>query len=290
MPSRVDISKENQKLIIERYSDRRSIDSVTKKTGFSNYLVKRVLVENNVHINKETSSGMCARKYRLDDDYFKDINSNEKAYILGFLWADGHNGLRKGPKGLIGHLVVQLNEDDREVLDYLSRCLYGDQEYRLQKISKEKERNSINGKRARDQYRFSITRVGICKDLLDLGMTPNKTRYSRLPLIGDKFMHSFMLGYFDGDGCICIRPSGKKMRGTVSYSSNKHILEDILQWMKSRGVNFKLEPSTSSKIAFRLSLNALGDVRNFYNIIYRDAPYFLKRKHDKFMQLLHSTK
>lgn len=36
------------------------------------------------------------RKYDVKDDFFKEINSEEKAYLLGFFIADGTYGLGSG--------------------------------------------------------------------------------------------------------------------------------------------------------------------------------------------------
>lgn len=32
--------------------------------------------------------------YKIDKNFFKEINSPEKAYVLGFIYADGYNSMK----------------------------------------------------------------------------------------------------------------------------------------------------------------------------------------------------
>ena len=55
------------------------------------------------------------RRYNLDEEYFDNINSQNKAYILGFLYADGSNNPKK-------HTVsISLQEEDRYILEWMRK-------------------------------------------------------------------------------------------------------------------------------------------------------------------------
>lgn len=58
-------------------------------------------------------------KYKLNEHYFDQIDSEEKAYLLGFLFADGYNS---------GHGQVNLGlaEEDRRLLEAFRDMLYGE--------------------------------------------------------------------------------------------------------------------------------------------------------------------
>jgi hypothetical protein len=58
------------------------------------------------------------RKYKLNENYFEPIDSEEKAYFLGFLFADGYVDEQ--------HHVIELtlHHQDREILERLVICLY----------------------------------------------------------------------------------------------------------------------------------------------------------------------
>jgi len=52
-----------------------------------------------------------ARKYTLNESFFKEINTEEKAYILGFVCADGHIDI------ITGRLKILLAQKDIDILE-----------------------------------------------------------------------------------------------------------------------------------------------------------------------------
>lgn len=123
-----------------------------------------------------------SKLYTLNQDYFENINSHEKAYILGFLYADGCN--RKD-----GITFSQ----DGERIDILKN------------IKKELESNSPIKEVRPNHFLFEVFSTKIVKDVERLGVIPNKSLVLKFPnskQVPDKFMSSFILGYFDGDGCV----------------------------------------------------------------------------------------
>ena len=58
--------------------------------GFSHKKVAKVLEELSI-----PRTGVGRRKYQLDECYFDEIDTQNKAYILGFLCADGSNNRDK---------------------------------------------------------------------------------------------------------------------------------------------------------------------------------------------------
>jgi len=60
-----------------------------KRLGLSHYqVIRKILVENGFDIRKQTSHR--DNRHKLDLDFFKNIDSPEKAYWLGYLTADGY--------------------------------------------------------------------------------------------------------------------------------------------------------------------------------------------------------
>ena len=60
------------------------------------------------------------RKYDVKDDFFKEINSEEKAYLLGFFIADGTYSLGSGCKDSYRYQIHQQEID---------KCIKNKQEY-----------------------------------------------------------------------------------------------------------------------------------------------------------------
>jgi hypothetical protein len=114
-------------------------------------------------------------------DYFKIIDTDEKAYWLGFLAADG--------------TVVNHGRKYDVTLDLQPRDLHWLERFRDiiapgAKITKHGERS----------YSVSIGSKEMFQDLVALGIGPRKSNTLEWPNVPEPFVIPFLLGYFDGDG------------------------------------------------------------------------------------------
>lgn len=135
------------------------------------------------------------KKYKVNENYFENINSHEKAYVLGFIYADGYNSEDS--------LVITQNKEREDILLHIKRELETDNEikYYIPNIG-----------------HLSIYSKKICTDLTNLGAVKNKSLVLQFPnFLSDELMCSFILGYFDGDGCVW---DGKRKKITVK--DDKH--------------------------------------------------------------------
>lgn len=83
------------------------------------------------------------RKYNVNDDFFKNIDSEIKAYLLGFFLADGTYGL--GARCTKSYrFQVTLQEEDLEIISLFKEFIVPTKEiaYKVPKIDK----NGINHK------------------------------------------------------------------------------------------------------------------------------------------------
>lgn len=125
------------------------------------------------------------RKYSLNKEYFKTIDTQEKAYILGFLYADGYNQETKN------QVRLTLQKQDKDILDKINIELNHSKPLLL----------------LRDNYLdLSINSKEISQDLSILGCTQRKSFTIRFPYnkLPENLYKDFIRGYFDGDGCISI--------------------------------------------------------------------------------------
>ena len=72
--------------IIQDYKNCKSIRQIERDYGVTRYSVAKYLEEQEI----KTTKGNHHRKYIHQFDYFKVIDSEEKAYWLGFMFADGY--------------------------------------------------------------------------------------------------------------------------------------------------------------------------------------------------------
>ena len=142
------------------------------------------------------SEYLCKRRYSmkpiiknehkdLNVDYFKEIDTLEKAYWLGFLYADG------GMKGNVS--IIELNIKDESHIDKFISCINADP--LKKKYRHNKQFNS-------DSCKISICNKTFTDYLKDKGCIINKTKRLTLPIFQKEDLYkTFLLGYYDGDGC-----------------------------------------------------------------------------------------
>jgi len=131
------------------------------------------------------------------EDFFEKIDSAEKAYILGFIMADGN--IKKDYLGF----EIQITKEDYYILEKISSLIGADKTHGLQKIDLSHRREK--GMNAKDMVRLNVNNKKIANDLKNLGVVRNKSKileYSNcVPL---KFHNSFFRGLMDGDGSLGI--------------------------------------------------------------------------------------
>jgi hypothetical protein len=125
-------------------------------------------------------------------DYFRVIDTAEKAYWLGFIAADGcvYIGGRQHT------LSISLQLRDQHWLE------------RFRDIIAPEMKLSIHAKPR--SCSLSIGSQELVADLLALGITPRKSNTLEWPNVPEAHVIPFLLGYFDGDGCWYQRPGKTK--------------------------------------------------------------------------------
>jgi hypothetical protein len=119
-------------------------------------------------------------------DYFRVLDTDEKAYWLGFIAADG--------------TVVAGPRQYSVILDLQPRELHWVQRFRDTlapgaTITKHGERS----------YAVCVASQELVGDLLRYGIGPRKSNTLEWPKIPEHAVIPFLLGYFDGDGCLVRR-------------------------------------------------------------------------------------
>ena len=147
--------------------------------------VIQVLEEYNI---QRPSIGELRRKYDIVEDYFENIDTPNKAYILGLFYADGT--VSKDGR----QIAISLQERDKSILDALNHEFAGDRKLVFIPYN-DKNPNWQN------QYCLSISNKKFNADLRSHGVVPNKSLVLEFPKnIPDKLISHFVRGYFDGDG------------------------------------------------------------------------------------------
>lgn len=220
-------------------------------------------------------------RYNYNKDYFSVIDTHDKAYWLGFLYADGciTRFYNKDHSVRSMSLEITLCEQDRKHLEKFNNCLESN-------ISI-KERHSKIGNKIYNSFRLTINNTKLCNDLIDLKCTPNKTYSIQFPtfdIVPYIFMRDFIRGYFDGDGCLSITQYYNKPHMVANITGMEDMLSSISSFLFSEKIINKYPAIHKNKRSKAVEIFFYGnDMYYFLDYIYSDSVLHLDRKYQKFI-------
>lgn len=198
--------------------------------------------------------------YRVNEHYFDQIDTPEKAYWLGFLLADG--AVSKGKS-----LRLMLKASDREHVEKFAIAIGTTTpiKTRLQ-----------NG--AHPVVYVDVHSKQLLDSLATYGVVQNKSLTVGVPNISESLIVDFWRGVFDGDGCI----SKSQRKNRKDYKWTVHLVGS--QIMVSAFVEFVCGFSDSeaklSKTgnAYQIYYTGSRTPQAITNVLYKDATVALERK------------
>jgi len=166
----------------------------------------------------------------LKQNYFRDIDTNEKAYWLGFIYADGCISIDK--RSDAKRFKIEIHLDDENLLDKFANTI----RFNLKYKSYRKNAHTV---------RIRLGNKNFIKYMINHGITPRKSNIIKLPDLNSRALYlAFLLGYFDGDGTT----------GTSKITSgSKLFLEEIKELFQ---VKSKIHKKYSYGKAYDLHLGA----------------------------------
>ena len=219
-------------------------------------------------------------KYTYNKDYFKVIDSADKAYWLGFLYADGCI-CEKYKDGILKNMALEITlcSVDKHHLEKLSECLDSNLEIHVKNAR-------CNGKDY-SSCRLLVSCTSMCKDLIKLGCVPRKTYDLKFPsydIVPYEYMRDFIRGYFDGDGCIHVGTMSGKKHIELSITGMKDMLESISLFLikeKVLRVLPKIYKDKRSQVN-NMYLYGTDAVKDILDYLYLDSHMSLDRKYSQY--------
>jgi hypothetical protein len=210
-----------------------------------------------------------ASKYKLNHNFFSKIDTEEKAYWLGFLFADGNVDEK------FNRITVGLSQKDELHLQLLKEVLNCDKsfEYRV-----------YNGSLC-VFFRFSSEQIK--KDLLNLQIK----KVECFSKISDNLLNHFIRGLFDGDGWIRYRlaSNGVSTDYEVGFvNKDKNVVLKVQEIFK------KISGSNSERIraykgGYDFAIGGRQQVEKIGNWLYQNATIYLMRKKYNFPQFVNDS-
>lgn len=216
------------------------------------------------------------RKYSFNENIFSEIDTEEKAYWLGFLYADGNVQL-----GDRNGIEISLKYSDKKHLEKFSSFINATPSIPVKsKIVK------LNGKEIQI-WRIFVFSKKMAEDLNKWGCTPRKSLTLKFPdFIDEKLMHHFMRGYFDGDGCLCATHTDKTPLLHFGIVGAKDFVIPYEDYLIEHGILYRHTKIQKAGKAIQTQHGGNLQARKLYDYFYSDANIFLDRKYDLFTAVL----
>lgn len=260
------LTKDKEIEIVDKYNQGVSISQLSREYNIYWRGIKNILINN----------GVTTRTfYHIDENYFDVIDTPNKAYILGFLYADGANTSNYDrPRYCVS---ICLKQDDYKILEAIRDEIgYSEAPIKLKQYGKT------------PTAKLDICNKHIVLRLHELGIIPNKTFTIKFPeWLSQNLYSHFIRGYFDGDGCLThgtIRRGKTQAAISIAGTSDFcYSLSDIIE--HECGVTAHVNNTGGNCNPLIKVLTAHGNIKckKILDYIYRDADLKLERKYQKYI-------
>ena len=212
-----------------------------------------------------------ARKHKFNERYFENIDSEEKAYWLGFIAADGC--VYKNKQSY--RLQINLKGSDIDHLKKFQKAICSDYKITEKKV----------GKAQSNTCQLKINSTKMCNDLIKNNIIERKSIIFEPPILNKNLMNHFIRGYFDGDGWITSykRKDSNGYRNEVGIIGGKKALNYFIDFLP-KGFS-KYEKYKDDKI-IQISGSSIKTISETYNYLYENATIFLDRKKNVFENIM----
>lgn len=218
------------------------------------------------------------RKYPINEHYFDLIDTEEKAYMMGFIYADGNNLFKNN------RISIQLSSIDEEILNKFSYMVYG------QIVLNKNKRTNKDGK-IFEYTTLNIFNHHISQHLASLGVVERKSHKIIFPEWLDKNLYRhFIRGLIDGDGWIYL-PKKEDNRnspnvGLICTRKMNDFLKDFFE--KELGLKSYLTKANKQNfdVMCEIRIKNYHRCKIFLDWLYLDSNIYLDRKYQIYQNFL----
>lgn len=206
-----------------------------------------------------------------DNKYFSNINSCDKAYYLGLIFADGciQSREHKGQK----MFSIGLMEDDKYILETLNK--YGN-------FNTDVTLSHTNDTNRKPLAVLRVHSSQVYDDLVKLGVEEHKShKLMNIPKIRKQLIPHFIRGFFDGDGIA-------KSNGYIGLCGDYNMISFIKQHLiEECGVKDNMITFNKSNNIHYIQWGSKKDRQAIFDYLYKNKKdLYLKRKYEKIKQNL----
>ncbi len=234
--------------------------------------IYNILKRNNVQLR---SDSQAKRKYDIDELFFDTIDTQESAYFLGILYADGCNSTENYSVRLI------VSEKDCDILYKLKNLIFKCDRPLLKRKGKLFNNNGKTYLR-KDSYCLTISNKHISSKLESHGLIKAKSLKLTFPTcVPNHLLHHFIRGYFDGDGCLSFTSN----QISISILGTDSFIKELQSICKNAEIKSSICHAKKGSVIKQISIHGNVAGKRFLDFIYRDSVIHLDRKYNKFIDV-----
>lgn len=225
------------------------------------------------------------RKHFFDESYFETIDTEEKAYWLGFIAADGC--ILKSSEYNSYRLKINLNSVDIEHLRKFLRCIDANNTdvkiYDTAGFAAHRKDKKIAS--------VVLNSFKLCSDLQKYNVHRNKSLDIELPELSDDMIPHYLRGFFDGDGSYHYHYDAKSNRYRYSFEvvgASKNMMTQIQEYLSSKNISVNIyirNSKHSDNPSYRLMTNSKKEMLKIIDLLYSNSHIYLNRKYDKINEI-----
>lgn len=239
------------------------------ETGFCDKTIKNALKYFNIEQVNVLKNNQNSRKNKVNEHYFEKIDSSEKAYYLGLMYADGCVYMKDNP---VKNMVkLSLTENDAYILEKLNQET---------NFGREMKKRIYKDGRGKPFITWDVNSKKMCLDLIDKGCVQRKSlilEFPPLEKLNYDFFPDFLRGLFDGDGSACLSRSL-----AVSLTLSHKFCEQLSVFLKKE-IDAETRIINCGNFSM-VYMRGVVDAIKFYHYIYKNSnlKIFLRRKRENF--------
>lgn len=217
---------------------------------------------------------------KFNDKIFDKIDTEEKAYWLGFIYADGYidsSPLDPNKKSKYQFELSLKESDVKHLYKFNSFMQHNKNNIKIGKVN-------LNDKTF-FRCRWNVANKHLWETLNNYGCTPQKSLTLQFPeesVFKDKsLIRHFIRGYIDGDGCIshiCSNSSKTHLSPIISVLGTKEFLQKLQQLLGVTGCMRLNNDSNQVTYALQFSSNIS---RYLCSLLYDNCTIYLDRKYSR---------
>ena len=259
---------------IQNYNNKPSLSKLSKKYKIGSKTISDKLKSLGYEIINHQN------KIKFDECIFDSIDTEEKAYWLGFIFADGYISNYDKLGNNRWYFELSLNAEDKSHLDKFNKFMKHVDDNHV-KINSAK---CFNTESVTKRCRWAITNKHLWETLNSYGCIPSKSLILQFPneniFKSNDLIKHFIRGYWDGDGCLTYT-NKEYNNAVISVLGTEDFLSELKNNLPLK-FDYKLA-SKDDKLTKILSIHGKNAFELSY-YLYNDATIYLQRKYDRYLE------